>query len=191
MAVTENAALDYCNGEMEGTILIPLYPVRGVALFALVDEDDVSLVEGYRWNVRRAGRRGETLYALSSEWASPGRQRNVWMHRLILPCEAGMTVDHINRNGLDNRRSNLRIATHAENVNNQVRRSSNSSGFKGVYWKKEHNAWLSQIRSGGRSWFLGYFSDPVLAAIAYDQAAQALHGEFARVNFPLECERAA
>lgn len=91
-------------------------------------------------------------------------------------------VDHINGDGLDNRRANLRQATHAENMRNRRRAISNRSGYKGVYWVRDRRKWKAQIKAGGRKYELGRFSDASDAARAYNEAAVRLHGEFAALN---------
>lgn len=99
-------------------------------------------------------------------------------------------TDHANGDGLDNRRSNLRAATPSQNSANQRRSSRNTSGYKGVGWYARTSRWRAYLGTGGKQHHLGYFGSPEAAARAYDAAARAQWGEFARVNFPDE-ERAA
>ena len=105
------------------------------------------------------------------------------MHRVILNTPMGMDTDHINGNGLDNRRCNLRICTHAENISNQ-RKYSNTmlSKFKGVSWDKSRNRWIVYIGVHPKRIFLGRFKTEIDAAIAYDNAARKYFGEFACTN---------
>ena len=105
------------------------------------------------------------------------------MHRLILGCGPGEEVDHRNGNGLDNRRGNLRPATHALNQAN-VRRVRAKSGFKGVsrWVRPSPRPWRAHITVKGRMKFLGAFATPEEAARAYDAAARELFGEFACTN---------
>jgi len=95
-------------------------------------------------------------------------------------------VDHINHNGLDNRKANLRPATRAQNNYNKliVKHKESSSKYKGVTWKKENKKWLAQINFKGDYIFLGYFKDERKAAKAYDEAAKKYYSEFACLNFP-------
>ena len=91
-------------------------------------------------------------------------------------------IDHRNGNGLDNRKTNLRLATNAENQRNKGARADNRSGYKGV--SPARGVWRAQIKVDQRSFTLGYFECPVAAAKAYDVAAAEKHGQFAWLNFP-------
>lgn len=95
----------------------------------------------------------------------------------------GEEVDHIDGNKLNNTRGNLRIASNAENKMNRDKQSNNTSGYKGVSFHKKYKKWRAIIGIQGKSIHLGYFSDAVEAAKAYDDSARKYHGEFARTNF--------
>lgn len=101
------------------------------------------------------------------------------MHRLILNLLGNQQTDHINGNGLDNRRSNLRICNHADNMKNRKIAKNNRSGLKGIWYSAKHRGWRAQIRSNGVRYHLGCFSNAEDAHEAYWQAAKKLHGEFA------------
>jgi hypothetical protein len=110
--------------------------------------------------------------------------KHVYLHRLLTGCAEGMLVDHINGNGLDNRRANLRICTTAQNTANSRKTARvTSSRFKGVTWHKARRKWSAQIMVDGKHFGLGNFTDEVEAAKAYDAKARATWGEFARTNF--------
>jgi hypothetical protein len=111
------------------------------------------------------------------------------IHRIILADAE--EVDHINGDGLDNRRMNLRASSRAENMRNTRKPRNNTSGFKGVCWDRDHARWRSYIQINGRLLYLGLFDDLEVAARAYDTAARAHFGAFAALNFPAEGERAA
>jgi len=96
----------------------------------------------------------------------------------------GMIVDHINRNGLDNRRCNLRIGTIAQNAMNKRGQRNASSRFKGVTWSHHVSKWVASINEGGKRRHLGCFVSEIEAALAYDAAARILHGDWACLNFP-------
>lgn len=154
---------------------------RGVAL---VDDEDAPLVADHRW--WRKGR-GREAYAYTSV-PENGGLRWLLMHRVILNAPAAMQVDHINGDGLDNRRANLRLCTFAENRRNS-RALGGHSRFKGV--SRKNGKWCAQIRVAERQVHLGYFRVEAAAAAAYDAAAREHFGEFARLNFPKEGEQKA
>jgi hypothetical protein len=104
------------------------------------------------------------------------------MHRLILAAAAGQWVDHIDGDGLNNRRANLRICDPNQNAANS-RRVPNTIGYRGV-WRTIYGRYYASITSKGRAVRLGSFSTAIEAAVAYDEAAKELHGEFATLNFP-------
>lgn len=120
------------------------------------------------------------------------KQGDKYLHRLILQRVIGRVlsrdeeVDHINRNPLDNRRCNLRLATKIQNNRNQSRRKDNKSGYKGVSWYKRYGKWVVKIMNQGVIEHLGYFDDLVDAARAYDKRAKIVYGEFAVLNFKEE-----
>jgi hypothetical protein len=91
-------------------------------------------------------------------------------------------VDHINHDILDNRRSNLRLCTHAENCRNRRTPINNTSGYTGVYWAEDRNCWRAQITYNKRTMYLGSFSSKTKAAKAYNRAAKELFGKFACLN---------
>jgi hypothetical protein len=92
-----------------------------------------------------------------------------------------MCVDHINGNTLDNRRSNLRVCTHAENMRNRRKNSNSSSGYKGVFWDNHYKKWSSYIRVNNKRIYLGRFDDSKVAYEAYVAASKKYHGEFGRI----------
>lgn len=106
----------------------------------------------------------------------------VLIHKAIMKPEKGQHVDHRDRNKLNNKRSNLRLATARENSLNQGVRSSNTSGFKGVYFDKKARMWCARIRIGEARLTLGRFYTAELAAEAYNKAAVKHHGDFACLN---------
>lgn len=160
---------------MQSTREVPL--TRG--LVAIVDADDYELLMSRGPWYAAHGRVGG-FYAERTEGTRATKHR-VTMHEVI----AGRKwIDHINGNGLDNRRSNLRPTTHKENMRNRGAQRNNTSGYKGVVWHAKTKKWLARINVDGRQISLRYHDDPADAARAYDAAAQEHFGEFAHLNFP-------
>lgn len=91
-------------------------------------------------------------------------------------------IDHINLDPSDNRLSNLRLATRAQNERNKRSRRDNASGAKGVQWHAEGRKWMARIRTNGKTKYLGLFEDKAEAAAAYERAAVEHYGEYARAS---------
>lgn len=144
---------------------------------ALIDEGDACTVEPYRWH-RSTNTSSTTSYAKARV---TDRQVGTFLHRLIL-CFPVLSVDHMNRDGLDNRRQNLRFATHQQNCLNIRNRLNKTSKFRGVF--KSGGRWCAQIRIYGRLATIGFFEDEIEAAKAWDVAAYHARGERAVLNFP-------
>jgi hypothetical protein len=154
-------------------------------LVAMVDDEDFDLVSRFKWHALRRGRVVHATRTVKRD----GRKWTVYMHRWLLAAPAGLEVDHRNGNGLDNRRENLRIATHAQNAINHARTHQKTSRFRGVLWNKARKRWrvvicAGRIRDGAsKQIHVGTFADEVEAAKAYDRAALLHHGDFAVLNF--------
>lgn len=107
------------------------------------------------------------------------------LHRYIMRAGSGDYIDHRNRNHLDNRRSNLRVCKHTENMRNRKLHSSSKSGYKGVRFDKQRNLWRASITVDGKTIWLGRFTTPQLAAQAYDKASRRFHGVYSSTNADL------
>lgn len=143
----------------------------------LVDAALYDELSRWKW---RAKKIRHQWYAV--RWV--GHDQMIYMHRYILGItDPKLKCDHRDGNGLNNLRTNLRVATTSQNGYNSRRKSSNKSGFIGVSWHKRHGKWASEIMVQRRRIHLGSFDDPKIAAQARDRAAIALHGEFAKLNF--------
>lgn len=104
------------------------------------------------------------------------------MHRFIMNAPAGMDVDHINGDRLDNRMSNLRLCTRGENIKNRIKKKNSTSRFIGVAWDKKRNVWASHICSNYKRMFIGHFDNEYDAALAYNEKAKEFHGDYAKLN---------
>lgn len=138
----------------------------------LIDDEDKHLLKKGTWSLASLGR---TTYA---RCYLDGRR--FLLHREIMGATKGQEVDHINGNALDNRRQNLRLCTHQENMVNRPMFKNNKSGRKGVHWDKEKRKWRAAITSKGKIMHLGYFTDLEDASKAYETAAVETHGAFRR-----------
>lgn len=145
---------------------------------ALIDDQDYPLVKEYSWHAYYSPH--------NQEWygATKIGDRTIYMHRFIMDAPSNVEVDHINRNGLDNRRANLRLASRQQNSWNGKLRSGGTSIYRGVNWAWGRECWEAKIRTKDKRIWLGYFPSEIEAAKAYDNAAREYHGEFASLNFP-------
>ena len=161
---------------------VPLYGKLARGRIALVDPEDMPLVMQYRWNVweYRLKHQGNQLagpYAIASLPRNGGPKRQIRMHNLIM---GAIGVDHRDGHGLNNSRSNLRLADQARNSQNRRPNPPGASAFKGVRWDKRRMCWTAMIsdRGLGQSRHLGSFANELEAAYAYDAAARSAFGEF-------------
>jgi hypothetical protein len=153
----------------------------GDGQFTILDQRDYYNLSKFQWYIK--GSFGK-FYAARNYKYDFRQTKTVSMHREIMIAPKGLLVDHRNRNGLDNRRANLRLATYSENNCNKLKRKNTSSRFIGVCFNKQNQRWGAHIQHGGGKIFLGYFDSETDAGKAYDEAAKKYHGEFACLNFP-------
>lgn len=146
--------------------------------FALVDDKDFKRLNQWKWY---AYKHRHTFYA--QRYVDGGGGKTVAMHRFILGLKPndGKITDHINNNGLDNRRHNLRACDSQQNNFNQKARGG-SSRFKGVHLHKKTKKWVAVIGYNNKKIHIGLFSCEIEAAIAYNNVAKKLYGEFAYLN---------
>jgi hypothetical protein len=161
--------------------LVAGYPYRRIPLtqgqFALVDPEDYAELARHKWC---ASRQSNTFYAVRGE---NGKQLR--MHRVILHAPPDLVVDHINHDGRDNTKRNLRSCTKAENACNQRPQQGCSSSLIGVGRLKGTDKWYARIYDHGHQLWLGTFDDEIAAARARDAAAMAIYGPYTHLNFPI------
>lgn len=144
--------------------------------YAIVDVADFDWLNQWNWCAMWMPRQ-KKYYAVRRETGEDGKTHPVLMHRLIMDCPKGLTVDHQDRSGLNNKRGNLRIATYSQQNCNRYD-SRGSSRFKGVSWHAQKQKWRVRIKLHGKTTWLGYFRTEEEGAAAYQTAAEKLHGEF-------------
>lgn len=164
---------------MTSTCNIPLSQGK----VAIVDAADYEALSQFKWHAR-----GEelTFYAARNLLLPNGKRGIVLMHRAIMNPAPERFIDHVNHDGLDNRRANLRDCSKGENQRNTTSRRGSSSQFLGVGWDANNSKWRAKIEINGRQFHLGRYADETEAARAYDAAAVKYHGQFANPNFPQE-----
>ena len=143
--------------------------------FALVDADDYYQLSKFNWFTDSCAR---TSYAARKQ-----NQSNVMMHRMIMGAPDHLVVDHIDHNGLNNCKTNLRLCTPAQNTRNTTSRKG-ASKYKGLYRARGGKIWVAKIQFNGKKVHIGQFENEIDAAKAYDKKASQLHGQFACLNFP-------
>lgn len=159
--------------------IIPLHPLEK-GLFTIVDDDIYDLFAQTHWTAARE----KTSHYATHYKRFEKVQQMFRLARLIMNPPPHLQVDHINRNTLDNRRANLRLATNQQNQFNQKLSKANTSGFKGVAFQKHSptKPWRAFVSVDKKKKHIGYFSTPIEAAKAYDEAAIKHYGEYAATN---------
>lgn len=146
--------------------------------FATIDNEDYELVRGYKWQALRSVNGFYAVHAYLDK--TTGKNRKLFLHKLVIGAGDNEQVDHRNRNTLDCRKQNLRQATSAQNAWNRGRQANNlTSHYKRVYFDKTHGRFRAKIMSNGRVTYLGYFRTEEEAASAYSKACSEQRGEWA------------
>ena len=149
--------------------------------FALVDDSDYSELSLYKWTYMENGRGG---YAYRK--SKKGTRPSILMHRQIIGAQKNTWVDHIDFDGLNNQRSNLRPVTPQQNAFHskpQLVREGRSSKYKGVHWCNTRGWWITRIQISTKLVYLGHFDSERKAATAWDEAAAEYHRDYAWLNF--------
>lgn len=147
---------------------------------AIVDDADYEIVRGLKWC---AHKRLNGFYAVRNIRLQNGKWASVYLHRALLNPPSGMQVDHINGNGLDNRRENLRVVTPAQQHQSfQSKRKYATSTFRGVCYSARLKKWQATLQHAGETFNLGFFDTEVAAARSYNAKATELWGAYANLN---------
>jgi hypothetical protein len=169
----------------------------------LFDEEDRKIIESYKWRVCQSR---YTFYVIAHiphpdggwiEWYNPKRGRiqrhrrktTCYLHRLILNATKSKVIDHIDGNGLNNTRKNLRLVSAMQNRRNTKKQSNNTSGYKGVYYSKKNKNWCSAVCHRGKNIYIGSYDTAEDAAKAYDAKIKELGWQIVNqrmLNFPEE-----
>jgi hypothetical protein len=161
--------------------------------FAIVDDEDFAMLSAYKWHAHKG--KGKIYYAISNIDIGERAERKFFngrlynarkittcikMHRLIMKPPKNMVIDHINGNGLDNRKENLRVCSPAQNNLNSTKKAQASSKYKGV--RKHQGKWDARISINKETIYLGRFNSVINAATAYNIGAAIYHKQFAKFN---------
>lgn len=147
---------------------------------ALVDDEDYEILSQLKWS---AHKQKNNYYAISSCYCYLTKKRHhLIMHRVIMGCKKGKEIDHIDHNGLNNQKCNLRFATRSQNQQNRRPTNKSLSAYKGVCWNKKVNKWQADITLSGKLIRIGFYDTEIKAAQAYNEKAKELFGEYAYIN---------
>lgn len=151
--------------------------------FTKVDDDDFEKASRYKWCALKSA---NTFYAIHTfrKGKQFGKSNGIRLHSLIMNPPVGFEIDHINGDGLDNQKSNLRIVTRAENGRCfKTKQAGTTSMFRGVYWNSRIKKWRAHVKFNQKQYHCGYFLDETLAAIARDKKAIELGYSIQGLNF--------
>jgi hypothetical protein len=149
---------------------------------AMVDDDLYDWLNQWKWYYKEQsdGHGGYAARTLNAVWGGPWPNKTLRMHELILPPPPGYETDHSDINKLNNQRNNLRLATKSQQRWNESMRSTNSSGYKGIYWHKRDKKWRVQLGVNYKKVYIGNYAKLEDAIEAYKKAVNKYHGEFGR-----------
>lgn len=144
-----------------------------IGVWVKIDNEDIEKVCNFSWHIDKRTEKYSIVVCHNNN-------KSLLLHRLVIGAKPGQTIDHINGNPLDNRKSNLRFCTHAQNMQNRV--SLIGQKYKGIYFCKTRNNWVAQISINNKTKNIGRFETDKQAALAYNEYAKKYHGKFAKLN---------
>lgn len=147
--------------------------------FALVDNEDFEYLNQWKWHFVYDGYNG---YAYRNVHKINNKRTSITMHRVLMKAKKGQIIDHINHNGLDNRKANLRYCNLSQNAANRKHNKRGTSKYLGVHYRKKENKWIAAIKHNGKSIHIAYCPTEREAALLYNKAAIKYHGQFANLN---------
>jgi len=150
---------------------------------ALVDDEDYDELNKFKWYAHK-DHNWERWYVVRHEYVNR-KQKTILMHQQITGFKHKM-IDHVDRDGLNNKKSNLRPCTQSQNAKNRSMLKNNTSGLRGVHYDKKRKKWIAQIEKDEKGIYLGGFIDKEDAGRAVDKKSKELYGEFVILNFPEE-----
>lgn len=147
--------------------------------YTIVDDDMYDVLSKYKWKCQKG-------YATRNAYMGKNKEgeyiyKTISIHSIVLPGKKGFVTDHINRDRLDNRRSNLRLCTNSQNTFNQSPRKDNSTGVRGVFFDRRNNVYYSQITVNRKVYNLGNFKSLAEAYGAYITHSEHFFGEYSNV----------
>lgn len=146
---------------------------------AIVDDEDYELLRSFNWRLQRNKRYS---FAIRNDRLPDGRRTTIRMHHMVVCVGDGYVLNHRDGNGLNNQKSNLRVATKSQAQYTKRLQRSSKSGLKGVFWDSTKRKWRAEISANGKKIRLGYFCDRKEAYSAYCKASGKYHGEFGRTG---------
>jgi len=156
-------------------------------VYAKVDDEDYEYLSRLKWT---SSHKGRNFYAIRRQYIDERKENGlkkatkISMHRVVMKVsDKNILIDHIDGDGLNNQKSNLRIVDYKENRRNSKKAENASSKYKGVSWLKCRNRWKATIYINGKNKQIGLYKDEIKAAMAYDEFAKTHFGEHAWLNF--------